>query len=141
MRFVLTITLFVFVSSCALIGSKNDGHDSNQDQGYLGEIRQRLIDNISNLRYCYEKHGKEPNKKTPTSGEVALVFKVLKTGSVDSVQVKQVGIQNLGIRGCVVKVISNIQFPPHGNARPVEVRQSFNFSVKNQKSGTKKKKS
>ena len=75
------------------------------------EIRQTILRNAGDVRRCYELEGLRRDPSLAGSVEIALT--VLPTGTVDSVEVAEVGLRGAGTREvtrCITTVARNWRF-------------------------------
>lgn len=125
-NFVLIFLLLI--SGCSKLPWQKDGSSvsgNDAPQSYLGQVRQRLIDNYANILFCYERYG-----SGAAQGQITIKVIINKHGSVNSVSLVKDSLKDLKIKGCVIKTVSAIMFPPHKNKNDVELIQPFNFSAK-----------
>jgi len=127
MKKICILTLFSFTSCAKMPWQKNQSTQSStsQIQDYTGQIRQRLIDNYANILFCYERYG-----SGEIQGGISIRVAINKHGSVNSVTLVKDSLKNLKIKGCVIKTVSSIMFPPHSKKQDVILIQPFNFSAK-----------
>jgi len=89
-------------------------------------IRQILIDNISQFRYCYQKV--LDKSESAYHGMVKLDFIIGASGHVSKAAVESTsGSLPTNVRSCVVNVLRGIKFPEPRGGGVVEVNQPFNF--------------
>lgn len=121
------LLVLILISSCSQMPwQKNSAQNQESTpQTYLGQIRQRLIDNYANILFCYERYG-----TGQAQGQITIKVVINKHGSVNSVALVKDSLKDLKIKGCVIKTVSAIMFPPHKNKNDVELIQPFNFSAK-----------
>jgi len=127
MRIISILALFLF-ASCAKMPWQKDSTSTNlasPAQDYTGQIRQRLIDNYANILFCYERYG-----SGEIQGGISIRVTINKHGTVNSVTLVKDSLKNLKIKGCVIKTVSSIMFPPHSKKQDVILIQPFNFSAK-----------
>ncbi|GAB4011756.1 MAG: hypothetical protein Fur0010_06690 [Bdellovibrio sp.] len=126
-KFYHVLLVLILFSSCSQMPwQKNSAQNQESTpQTYLGQIRQRLIDNYANILFCYERYGTEQ-----AQGQITIKVVINKHGSVNSVSLIKDSLKDLKIKGCVIKTVSAIMFPPHKNKNDVELIQPLNFSAK-----------
>jgi pSer/pThr/pTyr-binding forkhead associated (FHA) protein len=92
-------------------------------------IRQILIENIPQFRYCYQQE--LDRARAAFNGVVRLDFVIGASGHVTkaSVETASKGLPRK-VKGCVVNVLKGIKFPEPLGGGVVEVNQPFNFYPK-----------
>lgn len=92
-------------------------------------IRRILREAIPQFRYCYQKELDRSNNDN-LSGTIGLQFKIGATGHVTRAGVSNQTRLPSTVKGCVVRVLKGLKFPPPPGGGVVEVNQPFNFYPK-----------
>lgn len=92
-------------------------------------IRRILREAIPQFRYCYQKELDRSNNDS-LSGTIGLQFKIGATGHVTRAGVSNQTRLPSTVKGCVVRVLKGLKFPPPPGGGVVEVNQPFNFYPK-----------
>lgn len=93
-------------------------------------IRRRLLEHLSEFRYCYQSELDEKKSKE-VSGVVHLNFNINPEGSVSSANVTSNSGITPAVKSCVAGVLRDIEFPKPRGGGVVEVKQPMNFYPKN----------
>lgn len=93
-------------------------------------IRRRLLEHLSEFRYCYQSELDEKKSKD-VSGVVHLNFNIGPEGDVQRANVNSNSGITPSVKSCVASVLRDIEFPKPRGGGMVEVKQPMNFYPKN----------
>lgn len=120
-------SLFVFllilisISSCGVFKPKY-----SKPKGYDVKARAVLIEFYPLLRECYIQELDRTGRSI--AGSVTFKINVQKTGRVELVKLIDDTLRNKRVKGCFVKTLHQIKFPPHDDINPKQVNQPFKFN-------------
>lgn len=117
---LLLIGIF-FVTSCAGLGPKYSAPKS-----YTAKARAVLVEFYPLLRECYINELDRTKRKI--RGSVTFKININRSGKVELVKLIDDSLRNLKIKGCFVKILHQISFPPHDNLSPMQLNQPFKFN-------------
>lgn len=124
--------MLLMVSGCSNItifdqrGKKNLSY--NGKESYGDKVRQRLVENVPNYRFCLEKY-LTPTESGVFKGAVTFSFSINKHGTVKEVAVISDQLKNLKAKGCLIKTITMLEMPKHDKNSDFKVRQPLGISM------------
>ena len=121
----LVILTALLLSSCSRFALKRN---KPLPKGYPGLVKSRILENVGNMRFCYEKYLNQHPEAF--EGKVTLNLKITPKGSVRTVMLSKDSINNLQVKGCLVKMVMTMQFPPHKWKEDFSFKQPLSFKFK-----------
>jgi len=139
--FLLVSALFAISTGCARLKKWSDetfSDDStspnkitqNSSENYGSQVRQRLIENVPNLRFCLEKFLPPTRDNDHFEGVLTIKFAINRFGMVRNVLVTADSIRDIKTKGCLVKAATVIEMPNHSSLNDFIVNQPLGISMK-----------
>lgn len=127
LKYFLFTILFTSCSGFELGRTSNKPKSIGELASYGEKVRQRIVDNIPNLRFCLEKF--LPPMNNNFKGTVNFRFFINSHGMVKNVSVTSAQLQSLKVKGCLVKTITTLEMPKHNKGQDFQVNQPLGFSL------------
>jgi len=130
MKVVKYLFFLIILASCSgfeLGRTRSKTKSIGELPNYGEKVRQRIIDNVPNLRFCLEKF--LPPMDSNFQGTVNFRFFINSHGMVKNVAVTSAQLRSLKAKGCLVKTITTLEMPKHNKGQDFQVNQPLGFSL------------
>ncbi|TNF25212.1 MAG: hypothetical protein EP319_16695 [Deltaproteobacteria bacterium] len=115
---IISLVILLTLISCS--------HSKKQTAPQPDVIRETLINNLPQIRNCYQKGMEASGKKY--SATLRLLFLINKDGSVSNVKVENIkGELPKKDNECIITELEKIRFPKPKNNGVIEISQPMNF--------------